>query len=72
MEKELLHQAKMKLLRVVSRLKTVEDVEELRQIIVNFYAEKAKQEMDRLWDEGFIDEKTIEQWGKEHMRTPYC
>ena len=71
MEKELLHQAKMKLLRVVSRLKTVEDVEELRQIIVNFYAEKAKQEMDRLWDEGIIDEKTIEQWGKEHMRTPY-
>jgi len=24
-----------------------------------------------LWDEGLIDEKAIEQWKHEHMRTPY-
>ena len=28
-------------------------------------------EMDALWDEGKIDTNTIEQWGKEHLRTPY-
>jgi len=24
-----------------------------------------------LWDEGVINEQVIEQWGQEHMRTPY-
>ena len=27
--------------------------------------------IDKLWDEGVINEETIEQWGEEHMRTPY-
>ena len=27
--------------------------------------------MDRLWDNGTINEQIIEQWGQEHMRTPY-
>ena len=35
------------------------------------YAQKAEEEMDRLWENGTINEQVIEQWGKEHMRTPY-
>jgi len=35
------------------------------------YNELAQKEIDSLWDEGIINEKTIEQWGEEHMRTPY-
>ena len=27
--------------------------------------------IDKLWDEGVINEETIEQWGEEHMRIPY-
>lgn len=29
------------------------------------YEQKA---IDALWDEGKINEETIEEWGKEHMR----
>jgi hypothetical protein len=28
-------------------------------------------EMDALWNEGKINQDVIEEWGKEHMRTPY-
>lgn len=72
MEREMtLHEAKMDLLRVVDRIKTVDEVQVIRQILANYYAQKVEEEMDRLWDEGTINEQVIEQWGKEHMRTPY-
>ena len=72
MERELtLHQAKMNLLRVVDRIKTVDEVQAIQQVLTNYYAQKVNEEMDRLWDNGTINEQVIEQWGKEHMRTPY-
>ena len=36
-----------------------------------FFAAKAQKEIDALWDNGTINEDTINQWGAEHMRTPY-
>ena len=36
-----------------------------------YFAQKAIDAADALWDEGLIDEETIEQWKHEHMRTPY-
>ena len=72
MEREMtLHQAKMDLLRVVDRIKTVDEILVIRNVLANYYAQKAEEEMDRLWDNGTINEQVIEQWGKEHMRTPY-
>ena len=66
-----LHQAKMDLLRVVDRIKTVDEILVIRNVLANYYAQKAEEEMDRLWENGTINEQVIEQWGKEHMRTPY-
>ena len=66
-----LHQAKMDLLRVIDRIKTVDEIRVIRQVLANYYAQKAEEEMDRLLDNGTINEQVIEQWGKEHMRTPY-
>ena len=72
METEMtLHQAKMNLLCVVDCIRTIDDVQAIQQILANYYAQKAEAEMDRLWDNGTINEQVIEQWGQEHMRTPY-
>ena len=72
METEMtLHQAKMNLLRVVDCIRTIDNVQAIQQILANYYAQKAEAEMDRLWDNGTINEQVIEQWGQEHMRTPY-
>lgn len=72
MEQELsLHQEKMNLLRVVDRMKTVDEVLQIRQLIADYYAQKVDEEMNRLWDNGTINEQVLEQWSTEHMRTPY-
>ena len=36
--------------------------------LVKYYAQKVDEEMDRLWEDGTINEQVIKQWGKEHMR----
>ena len=36
-----------------------------------YFAQKAIDAADELWDKGLIDENTIEQWKHEHMRTTY-
>jgi Tfp pilus assembly PilM family ATPase len=52
-------------------MKTLEQVNELRQVISNYYAQKATEEMDRLWDAGQWSEQENEAVLKEHLRTPY-
>ncbi len=63
--------AKLELLDVVRNIKTESELNEFKNVIALFFAEKAQREIDALWDNGTIDEQTIEEWGKEHMRTPY-
>ena len=72
MEKEItLHQAKMNLLQVMDSIQTVDEVQAIRAVLANYYAQKVNEEMDRLWENGPINKQTIEEWGNEHMRTPY-
>jgi len=40
-------------------------------MLAHYFADKAQEEMDALWDDGTIDEHVVEQWGHERMRTPY-
>ena len=66
-----LNRAQLGILRLLSRMNTIEQVEELRQIISNYYAQKATEEMDRLWDNGEWGEAQNAAILKEHLRTPY-
>ena len=36
-----------------------------------YFASKAQKAIDALWSDGVINNDTIEEWGEEHMRTPY-
>jgi hypothetical protein len=40
-------------------------------LLSNYFAEKATEEMDRLWDENNWSEETMKEWSNEHLRTPY-
>ena len=57
------------------KLRNVESMEKeitLHQAkMANYYAQKVNEEMERLWENGTINERTIKEWGNEHMRTPY-
>lgn len=63
--------AQLELLSTMASLTTEADLIELKQAIARFFAERADREMERLWDEGTINEETLKAWEHEHMRTPY-
>lgn len=44
---------------------------EIKQLLSNYFADKATEEMDRLWDENNWSEETMKEWSNEHLRTPY-
>lgn len=66
-----LNRAQLGILRLLGRMNTLEKVEELRQVIANYYAQKATEEMDRLWDSGEWGETQNAEVLTEHLRTPY-
>ena len=70
-QRTLLNEAQLSVLRLLGRMKTVEQVNELRQLISNYYAQKATEEMDRLWMAGEWSEEKNDSVLKEHLRTPY-
>jgi hypothetical protein len=70
-ESTLLNEAQLSILRLLGSMKTVEEVNELRQVICDYYARKVDEEMDRLWAEGKWDNEKNEAVLKEHLRTPY-
>ena len=44
---------------------------ELKDLLADFYAKQVQKEADRLWDEGTLNEEAIERILDEHWRTPY-
>ena len=44
---------------------------EIKQLLSNYFADKATEEMDRLWDENNWSEETMKEWSNEHLRVAY-
>lgn len=44
---------------------------EISNLLAHYFAQKAFDAADELWDSGLIGEETIDEWKSEHMRTPY-
>ena len=63
--------AQLELMNAAANVTTKEDLDALKLTLSLFFAELAQRAIDKLWDEGVINEETIEKWGEEHMRTPY-
>jgi hypothetical protein len=61
----------IELLKVFSRNVSDEDVLEIRRLLTRYFAEKAIQGANKVWDaKGWTDEDA-ERMLHEHMRTPY-
>lgn len=43
----------------------------IKNVLSDYYAKKVDAEMDQLCEQGIITPSTIEEWGREHMRTAY-
>ena len=47
------------------------ELNDLMDMLRNFYATRLKREMQRLWDDGTLDQNALDSLGGEHLRTPY-
>jgi hypothetical protein len=71
MASTVLNEAQLSILRLLGSMKTVEEVDELRQVICDYYARRVDEEVDKLWESGQWDDEKNEAVLKEHLRTPY-
>ena len=71
MESTALNEAQMSILRLLGSMKTTEEVNELRQVICDYYARRVDDEVDKLWDSGQWNNEKNEAILGEHLRTPY-
>lgn len=53
------NQAQMQLLDMMSFVKTPEALSDWNKVISDYFARKADEEMNKLWDEGFITIETV-------------
>ena len=63
--------AQLDVLNLVRGINTEGEYIDFRNMLARYFADKAQKQIDTLWDNGTINEQTIEAWGNEHMRTPY-
>ena len=66
-----LNEAQLELLKMMSMFDTQEAVSDLKQAISNYFAQKAEEEIDRLWAEGTLSEEKVESFRSLHQRTHY-
>lgn len=66
-----LNAAQLDFLQLLGHIKTEEELDELRQIVSDFYARKAEKAMDSLWEAGLWSKEKDEEILKTHLRTPY-
>ena len=57
------------LLRIFSRNPSEQELIDIKNLIARYYADKASDEMDRLWEERGYTDETMQGWVKERMRT---
>lgn len=71
MERTVFNAAQLQILEMMSHVKSDNSLDEIKEILSQYFARKAEEAIDKLWDEDKINDEVIEQWKNEHMRTPY-
>jgi len=61
----------IEMLEMGSRVSSEAEQQDIRRMLGQYFAKRAEDALDRLWDEGTLNERVIEEWKTEHMRTPY-
>lgn len=70
-ENNVLSPYQMQILELLSKVNSQEEMNDIRLLLAHYFAEKAQKEIDKMWDDGIINDEVIEGWKHEHMRTPY-
>ena len=63
--------AQLEFMNAINSINSEAELKSFRDMLARYFAQKAQKALDALWDQGAINNDTIEKWGEEHMRTPY-
>ena len=61
----------IEMLELASRVSSEAEMQDIRRMLGQYFAKRAEDAIDRLWDEGVLNNNVMEEWKSEHMRTPY-
>ena len=63
--------AQMLILKSFASVSSEEELSALLKTLKKFYAQRLENELDRLWTDGSLDQKRLDELQTEHLRTPY-
>ena len=71
MQIDTLNQSQIMILESFAGAQDEQEVNDLMDVLRDFYAKRLEKELQRLWDDGTLDDQQLEQLRSEHLRTPY-
>lgn len=71
MERTVFNAAQLQILDLMAYVESEDTLNEIKDMLSNYFAHKVEKEIDKLWESGQINNTVIEEWKHEHMRTPY-
>ena len=66
-----LNPAQLNILRLMSYIDTEQEQNELQDILLQFYRQKADRLLLQFQKENNITQQTLDDWSNQHERTPY-
>ena len=63
--------SQLHLLEMFKYCNTQDSLDEMKNVLAEYYARKVQTEADELWDDGVLDNASIEKILDTHLRTPY-
>ena len=66
-----MNEAQMMILESFAGATDEQELNDLRDVIRDFYVRRLEAEMNRLWDNGTLNQEALDQLKDEHLRTPY-
>lgn len=60
----------MQILDSIARVNDEKEMREIRDLIAEYFSNKALDEMDRLCNEGLLSTADVQSWAGEHDRVP--
>ena len=66
-ERTVLNQAQLEFLQLLGHIKTKEELDELREVVCDFYARKIDEGMENLWQEGKWSQEIMDNSLKEDL-----
>lgn len=71
MQVNTMNESQMMILESFAGAQDEQELNALMDVLRNFYAMRLEKEMERLWDNGTLDQSALDNLRSEHLRTPY-